>query len=176
MLMWWLNFTNKPFSLAVIKLLRVFNRADGHDSATNNCWCTALLCEGHWGTVLVCWVLEEGRPYAMQSLWGMSSLHGRDSWQAGSRGERYHRKMETDGMNTQRPPLTGVKGKKMCYKSRVHLRCTNQRKPEVSSISATIWNNRPHYDKPDIYHPLCWNSRWSPPPSPTHTHHTPTGL
>lgn len=71
----------------------------------------------------------------------MSSLHGRESWQAGSRGERYHRKMETDGMNTQCLPLTGVKGKKMCYNPIVHPRCTNQRKPKV--------NHQPSFETTD---------------------------
>lgn len=51
-------------------------------------------------------------------------IHGRDSWQAHSRGERYHRKMKTDGMNMQRLPLTGVKGKKNLFQphssSKVH--------------------------------------------------------
>lgn len=47
MVMWWLNFTNKPFVLTVIKLLHMLT-----DTTMPHCWCTVPLCEGHWGTVL----------------------------------------------------------------------------------------------------------------------------
>lgn len=57
-------------------------------------------------------MLEEGSPYALQSLSETSPLHGRNGWQAGSLDERYHRKTKTDGTNMQTVPLTVEKGQK----------------------------------------------------------------
>lgn len=116
-------------------------------------------------------------PYASQGLWEMYSIHGRNSWQAYSRGERYHRKMKTDGMDTQCLPFTGVKGKKKSWYNPVHPRCMNQGKLKERNKSTFTRNNKAHSVntvlKTDIFHQ---NSRLSAPPPSTHTHHTPTRL
>lgn len=131
---------------------------------------------------LIYCMLEEGSPYALQSLSETSPLHGRNGWQAGSRDERYHRKTKTDGTNMQTAPLTVEKGqKKKCYNSKAHPWSLKQRKTIMVNNTRVIIKRIAHSLYPlsiqlTFTVPYFQTADEAPPLSPTHSNHTPTGL